>query len=398
MKHFIWLLAGMMMLTGNMALASEDAAREAELEQRLEEARERLNEAAREIGELTGELHGDAMRNVVRMVRRGDGKPRAMIGISIGEKNENGEVTGVSPEGVYVLGVSPGGPAEKAGLKTGDVLTGLNGESLKGGGKASTDKLVAIMDKVKPGEKVSVEYLRDSKKGKADLVTEEMSAPFMTGFVAPGGGEMFEWDSRDGTPMPPMPAMPPMPDMPMLAPMLARRWGGLELVPLTPKLGEYFNTDKGLLVVRAPELDGLELEEGDVILQIGEREPKDVRHAMRILRSYAPGESAEIQIMRKKRKRKITYQIKEGEALGAAPGFDYHFMTPEAHSEYEVIVEGSEAGGDKEVIIKKRHGGKGAASEGLHEEHVIKKRRAPGADGAGDDVATVIVEKKVIGT
>ncbi|MBT8063155.1 MAG: PDZ domain-containing protein, partial [Gammaproteobacteria bacterium] len=328
MKKLIWLLAGMMMLAGHPALASEEAGREAELEQRLEEARERLNDAAREIGELTGELHGDAMRNVVRMVRRGDGKPKAMIGISIGETNENGKVTGVSPDGVYVLGVSPGGPAEEAGLKTGDVLTRLNGQTLEGGGKASTDKLVAIMDKVKPGDKVTVEYLRDGKKGKVDLVTEEMSAPFMTGFVAPGGGEVFRWDSRDGTPMPPMPAMPPMPDMPMIAPMLARRWGGLELVPLTPKLGEYFNTDKGLLVVRAPDMEGLELEEGDVILQIGEREPKDVRHAMRILRSYAPGETAEIQVMRKKRKRKITYQVKEGEALGAAPGFEYRFGTP----------------------------------------------------------------------
>ena len=388
MKNFILVLvsawAGMGLLSANVAYAADAAgATDAELEQRLEDARKRLDEAAREISEVTTRLHGDAMQHVVRMVHRDDGKPRAVIGINIGERNENGKVTGVSPEGVVVLGVTPGGPADKVGLKTNDILTHLNGKSLEGGGKPSNDKLGAIMADVKPGEKVKIEYLRDGKKGKIDLETGEMSAPHFSGFLAPGGGhKMFHWDSKDGPPMPPMPDMPAMPGMPMIAPMHAHRWGGMELVPLTPKLGEYFNTDKGLLVVRAPQVDGVELEEGDVILKIGEREPKDVGHAMRILRSYAAGENAEIEVLRKKRKRKISFKIEKDAAFGAAPGYEYRFMTPGGEGDYEVHVERDAEGGDKEVIIRKK---------------VMKKGGAPGDNGDDDDVR-IVIEKEKVGT
>jgi hypothetical protein len=56
-------------------------------------------------------------------------------------------------------------------------------------------------------------------------------------------------------------------------------------VELTPGLGEYFGTDAGLLVVRAPEGDDIDLRDGDVIPEIGGRIPQSVGHAMRILRS-----------------------------------------------------------------------------------------------------------------
>ncbi len=380
MRQLVWILAMAGLLAGHVAMAAaEEELSEAELQQRLDAARQRLDQAAREIGELSGRLHGDAMEQVIRMVHRHDGKPRAMIGINIGERNENGKVTGVSDKGVVVLGVSPGGPAEKAGLKTDDILVKLNGNSLAGGGKASNDKLTAIMSEVKPGDKVSIEYLRDGKRGTVELETGEMSAPHFSGFLAPGGDKrIFRWNSKEGGPMPPMPPMPAMPHMPAMAPMMPGGFGGLELVALTPKLGEYFNTDKGLLVVRVPETEGLELEEGDVILRIGEREPKDVRHAMRILRSYAPGESAEIEIMRKKRKRKITYTVAESAALGSAHG--YRFMAPGADGDFEVVVEMDGGEGDnREVIIRK---------------HKVITGDAP-ADG---ERKKVIVKEKDIGT
>lgn len=353
--------------------ADDQAVSEEELEQRLSEARKRLDEAAREISEVTTQLHGDAMKHVVRMVHRDGGKSRAVIGINIGERNEDGKITGVSADGVVVLGVTPGGPADKAGLKTNDVLTSLNGKSLAGGGKASNDKLMAIMKDVEPGEKINIEYMRDGKKAKLDLETGEMSAPHFSGFVAPGAdGDVFRWNHDMKA------AMPPLPPMPMIAPAPARHWGGMELVPLTPKLGEYFNTDKGLLVVRAPESEGSELEEGDVILSIGDREPRDVRHAMRILRSYAAGETAEVEVMRKKRKRKIKVKVDAAMALGNAPGYEYRFFTPGDEGELELHIEEQVegAGGDKEVVIRKR----------------MKK------PGARDDGAVVIVEKEAVGT
>jgi S1-C subfamily serine protease len=82
-------------------------------------------------------------------------------------------------------------------------------------------------------------------------------------------------------------------------------FGDMELVSLTERLGSYFGTDKGLLVVRAPDNEGFKLEDGDVIQRIDGREPTSDSHAMRILGSYQAGEKIEIDIMRDKKKQKL---------------------------------------------------------------------------------------------
>ncbi len=85
--------------------------------------------------------------------------------------------------------------------------------------------------------------------------------------------------------------------------------GDLELVELNEGLGRYFGTDKGLLVVKAPKSDAFDLQDGDVIQNIDGREPKGVRHALRILGSYAAGEKLKLGIMRDKKRRTIDVEI-----------------------------------------------------------------------------------------
>ena len=112
-----------------------------------------------------------------------------------------------------------------------------------------------------------------------------------------------------------MPAMPMPPEtverfkMEFGFPWAGTGLGDLELVELNAGLGRYFGTDKGLLVVTAPKSDAFELRDGDVIQTIDGREPKDVRHAMRILRSYQPGEKLKLGIMRDKKKLTIDVEI-----------------------------------------------------------------------------------------
>ena len=67
-------------------------------------------------------------------------------------------------------------------------------------------------------------------------------------------------------------------------------FGRAGLVALTPKLSQYFGIDKGLLVLRAPEDAGLQLEDGDVLLgmSLGARptfsatRSRSVRHRKRV--------------------------------------------------------------------------------------------------------------------
>jgi hypothetical protein len=89
------------------------------------------------------------------------------------------------------------------------------------------------------------------------------------------------------------------------------RWLDIELVTLDDELGEYFGTTEGLLVVSAPRDEELDLRSGDVILSIGGREPSDPRHALRIMRSYEPGESMSVEIMRNQRRQTITVTVPE---------------------------------------------------------------------------------------
>src|SRR5579864_7465211 len=66
-------------------------------------------------------------------------------------------VYGVS-SGVTIADVTPGGPAEKAGLKVGDTITSVNGKDVKSG-----DELVAEISALKPGTSAKVGYVRNGK-------------------------------------------------------------------------------------------------------------------------------------------------------------------------------------------------------------------------------------------
>jgi S1-C subfamily serine protease len=85
--------------------------------------------------------------------------------------------------------------------------------------------------------------------------------------------------------------------------------GTMQLITLTPKLGHYFGTDHGVLVARAPEHGVLKLQDGDVILAIGERVPASSSQALRILSSYDPGQKIKLLILREHRKIEITASL-----------------------------------------------------------------------------------------
>ncbi len=60
--------------------------------------------------------------------------------------------------GVLISSVIPGTPAQKAGLKAGDIITSINGQPIKNG-----DDLVDVITAKKPGTSVTVGYLDNSQ-------------------------------------------------------------------------------------------------------------------------------------------------------------------------------------------------------------------------------------------
>ena len=85
--------------------------------------------------------------NQVRMVAGSllkDGRVRyAYLGVLVGDLDEleadkTAQLPGVDRGGVYVSQVTPGGPAAKAGLRAGDVITDIDGHKMEGPATSST--------------------------------------------------------------------------------------------------------------------------------------------------------------------------------------------------------------------------------------------------------------------
>jgi len=293
-------LAILAAMSGPLA-AQQESAGEAEKQQRLEETEARmreaenaLEEAARRIAELSAEQLARSGEFERGWLLKSD---RPMIGITIDADTDSGPV-----EGVEVDGVTPGGAAEDAGLLAGDIITAINGEILSADDSAAAGrKLLDFMSGVEDGDVLDLEYLRKGKSGEAKLTPR----------TTPSAAFSFNFDGRDLT-------VPVAPHESVAPQVYAYRWmgqarghgfGDMELVELNENLGRYFGTDSGLLIVKAPKDNAFNLQDGDVILRIDGREPKDLHHAVRILSSYEVGETVNIEIMRDKRKQTLTIEV-----------------------------------------------------------------------------------------
>jgi len=242
---------------------------------------------------------------------------RARLGVTVDLQASANDSVGATLESV-----TPGGPAAKAGLKSGDVITKLDGKSLTAtaGEKPGMDeslpglRLVEIASQLKPKDTVSVEYRREGVRKTVSLVTGD--EPLMS-FAFPGegiehgmimgpegrmriermlpksGSGHFEFGPGGGD--------------------FAFAYGGplmdLELAPLNSDLGQYFGTSEGVLVISVPKESSLGVKGGDVILTIDGRRANSPSSLLRIMRSYDPGESFKLELMRNKSRMTVTGKL-----------------------------------------------------------------------------------------
>jgi membrane-associated protease RseP (regulator of RpoE activity) len=265
-------------------------AQQKDLDAQLADARARLEEAAHEVAELSSEMSGPVMDHMMSIYE--DGPPRAVLGVQLDERS--------GKDGARIQEVSPGGPAAEAGLRVGDVITSINGVDVKGDRAAR--QVMRAMRKVAPESKVKVRVLREGKSQEFELTPRP-------------GMAHYNVHMPPIPPIPPIPPMAPMPPNEVYGPVFIRGpLGEMELVSLTPQLGRYFGTDKGVLVVRAPK--DFKLEDGDVILAIDGRAPTSGSHATRILGSYQPGEKIAIKVMRQQKTVNVDTTLPERGSLG----------------------------------------------------------------------------------
>lgn len=248
-----------------------------DVEAQLDTARKQLEDAARQVAELSTRADGPFIQHFSKI----DGPlGRVIIGVQLDPAS--------GKEGARVLEVSPGGPAAEAGIQAGDVIVAVNGKDVTG--EEASHRVIKIIRDVKPDSKLAVRVLRGGVP--RDFTVTPRQRPDV---LALAGG------------LPDLPALPALRRSFMVDGPLSN----MELATLTPRLGKYFGTDKGVLVVRAPSDGLLKLEDGDVILAIDGREPSSGSHATRILGSYQPGEKLTLRIIRERKTLELQTTVPE---------------------------------------------------------------------------------------
>ena len=119
--------------------------------------------------EASGRIHierappGSARNDVIRVLTN----RRVRLGVNVDLQSEETDTVGARLEGV-----TPGGPADQAGLRAGDIITRLDGQPLVTrepavrSGRASIPgmRLIELAARLGPNDTVAVEYRRGNER------------------------------------------------------------------------------------------------------------------------------------------------------------------------------------------------------------------------------------------
>ena len=326
----------------------------------LRQAQAEMREASRAVAAAQREMisnHSIALRGV-GPTRVFDFQNRAVIGVVMGGVNDE--------NGVTVIGLTPGGPAETAGLEKGDVIIGVNGLIFGDADNGSGTEIIKDeISEMEPGDKVELLYQRDGED-RSMLVTTQVREPLTvySRMGMPDAPFISEQVLRviEQVEMPDMPEV----DMAILEDklqimeqkLLDGDWSfggphynvqfapgaefsyevfsdlassaidntmvwfsgsqyvqGLQFAAMNDDLGVYFDTPEGVLVLQAREDNSLDLRSGDVIIEINGKTVNQPADVMRELRFVEDNSEAEFLVMRNRNLESLLVVLPEREQI-----------------------------------------------------------------------------------
>lgn len=266
-------------------------------------------------------------------VRVGD--PRALADVVLTRRvrlgvNVRPQASATDSVGAYIEAVTPGGPADKAGIQSGDIITKLDGTRLvtgrgaeagEGGQSLPGLRLIELAARLEPSDTIEVEVRRGRETKTLSLVTAEDPVRVFS-FNGPGEGRGFSFrmgpDGPEG-----LPGMPErlermqvemdrmMGDGQMRVFMMSPL-ANVELAPLNADLGAYFGTTDGVLVISVPKESTLGLKGGDVVQGVDGRKVTSPSQLLRILGTYEKDEAIKFDVMRSKRRETVSGKAAAG--------------------------------------------------------------------------------------
>ncbi len=211
--------------------------------------------------------------------------------------------------GVEITTVEPESPADKAGLKPGDVVLEYNGQRVEG-----TQQFVRLVRETPPGRTVRLTVFRN---GSTQTVTAAVAERKRRDFNVPVPkiDEEIRMKLKDFTP----------PDVPRVT--MSWRAGvlGIEGEPLRgSQLGDFFGVKEGVLVrsvMKDTPAEKAGIRPGDVIVRVDDRkvdEPRDITAALRAARE-ASRKTFPVVVVREKKEMTVQVTLDDPPAPRPAP-------------------------------------------------------------------------------
>lgn len=211
---------------------------------------------------------------------------RAMLGV----------ITDGDEKGAEIQSITKESAAEKAGLKKGDIITKIDNRKIE-----TTDDVTDAVRAHKPGDKISITYLRDGKEQKATAELGRWKGVNMTTMVAPRvlTDQMWRENLNDRIFEPGTPATP----------------GGVYFPGRGPKLGmQVQDTDEGK-GVKVLDIDDegsaakAGIKEGDIITQIDDKAVNSADEIAKLVREKREQPSLKMQLNRNGKTQTVEVRI-----------------------------------------------------------------------------------------
>lgn len=273
----------------------------AALQQEFSQLQKRMDKLAKRMGQLSGKLALDSPR--LYAFRYLTDPDSGMIGLVLDRDPEH--------HGLKVEALTPGGPAEQAGVRVGDVIVSIDGKPVQ-----EDIRPLDALAGIKAGTRVKLGLLRDGKRHEVTVKAEHRKVPGWTSLMIAhasssgnlpaqldalssninqwlSGPEGKQWQKAMHDWAGKLAANDANAVYRQLTP-----WWGLNLASLGPDLGSYFGTQRGALVLSTQSRLYPGLKAGDVITAVDGKRVEQPEDVMRALRGQAAGKVAHLTVRR----------------------------------------------------------------------------------------------------
>lgn len=312
----------------------------------LERMREQMRDLSRRMAELSMQL-GDVGPRTYAYRYVGD-PDRGMIGVVLA-KDEHG---------LRITAVTPGGPADKAGVRNGDLIVAVDGADVVGKPAGQGKTPAQALRDMKIGQEVKLTVLHDGRKLDIAMKAERREPYNLAGALGRLGklgepGKLGAIDDQDNAELPAdvrerievqveraSREAQRATERSQMTEEQSRRvaeharqraqqtiqhlslsmpWWGLNLASLNPDLGTYFGTDQGVLVLSADADASKTLKSGDILLSIDGRKIERPEDALRLLRDQPAGHELKVEVLRQRKAQMLSMRAPEFKSIFVPP-------------------------------------------------------------------------------